>query len=53
MMIMNTKIYAMLVLTLFVFASCFNDDSNYDYADPLDIQVEGIQNQYTVSTRSL
>ena len=47
---MNTKIYAMLVLTLFVFASCFNDDSNYDYADPLDIQVEGIQNQYTVST---
>ena len=47
---MNTKIYAMLGLTLFVFASCFSDDSNYNYADPLDIQVEGIQNQYTVST---
>ena len=46
---MKTKIYAMMALTLPLLASCFSDDSNYDYADALDIQVEGIQEQYTVS----
>ncbi|MBR1463308.1 MAG: hypothetical protein IJ604_08055 [Prevotella sp.] len=46
---MKKKIYAMLALSLPLFASCFSDDSNYDYADPLDIQVEGIQDQYSVS----
>lgn len=39
----------MLALSLPLFTSCFSDDSNYDYADPLDIQVEGIQDQYSVS----
>ncbi len=46
---MKTKIYAMLALSPLLFTSCFSDDSNYDYADPLDIQVEGIQDQYNVS----
>ena len=46
---MKTKIYAMMALTLPLLASCFSDDSNYDYAYALDIQVEGIQEQYTVS----
>lgn len=46
---MKTKIYAILALSPLLFASCFSDDSNYDYADPLDIQVEGIQDEYTVS----
>ena len=48
-MIMKTKIYALMALPLFLLVSCFSDDSNYDYAEPLDIQVEGIQDQYTVS----
>lgn len=46
---MKKVTYSMLALSLFLLTSCFSDDSNYNYADPLDIQVEGIQNQYTVS----
>ena len=30
-------------------AACYSDDGNYDYRDPIDIQVEGVADTYTLS----
>lgn len=47
---MKTNIYMLLALAFPLFASCFRAEGNFEYDDPLVIQVTGIQEQYTVSS---
>ncbi|MGI6814531.1 PKD-like family lipoprotein [Bacteroides sp. KG123] len=46
---MKTEKYILLALSFPLFTSCFHDEGNYNYSDPLNIQVAGIKEQYTVS----
>ena len=36
-------------LAALLLSSCFSDKSNYDYLQPVDIRVEGVDEAYTVS----
>ena len=37
------------LITAFLLNSCFSDNGNYNYKDPLNIHIEGVKNAYTVS----
>lgn len=41
-------IFSALVAVLLL-SSCFSDNGNYDYKDPINIRIEGVQANYTVS----
>lgn len=36
-------------LTVLLLSSCFSDNGNYDYSEPINIHIEGINEAYTVS----
>lgn len=46
---MKKIIYNLFVLTFILLASCAQDEGNYNYRAPFDIQVEGMENKYMVS----
>ncbi|WP_081784171.1 PKD-like family lipoprotein [Hoylesella enoeca] len=37
------------LMAVLLLSSCFSDKGNYDYKDPINIRIEGVQANYTVS----